>query len=133
MNNLKFKHKNAYTINTADNSAEFDLYNMAGNVIDTFLIDLEDVDYIANYKWSKSQYGVENYKVKNLARFIAARYIEDLNPSQKRERKITKTSLRKSVTLHGFPTCTMLVVETKYPPPITDGGLSFYLLLFLCS
>lgn len=82
MNNLKFKHKNAYTINTADNSAEFDLYNMAGNVIDTFLIDLEDVDYIANYKWSKSQYGVENYKVKNLARFIAARYIEDLNPSQ---------------------------------------------------
>ena len=82
MNNLKFKHKNAYTINTADNSAEFDLYNMAGNVIDTFLIDLEDIDYIANYKWSKSQYGVENYKVKNLARFIAARYIEYLNPSQ---------------------------------------------------
>lgn len=82
MNNLEFKHKNAYTINTADNSAEFDLYNMAGNVIDTFLIDLEDVDYIANYKWSKSQYGVENYKVKNLARFIAARYIEDLKPSQ---------------------------------------------------
>lgn len=37
MNNLNFKHKNAYTINTADNSAEFDLYNMAGNVIDTFL------------------------------------------------------------------------------------------------
>lgn len=82
MNNLKFKHKNAYTINNADNSAEFDLYNMDGNVIDTFLIDLEDVDYIANYKWSKSQYGVENYKVKNLARFIAARYIEDLKPSQ---------------------------------------------------
>ena len=50
MNNLNFKHRNAYTINTADNSAEFDLYNMAGNVIDTFLIDLEDVDYIANYK-----------------------------------------------------------------------------------
>lgn len=82
MNNLKIKHRNAYTINTADNSAEFDLYNMAGNVIDTFLIDLEDVDYIANYKWSKSQYGVKNYKVKNLARFIAARYIEDLKPSQ---------------------------------------------------
>ena len=41
MNNLNFKHKNAYTINTADNSAEFDLYNMAVNVIDTFLIDLE--------------------------------------------------------------------------------------------
>lgn len=45
MNNLKFKHKNTYTINTTDNSAEFDLYNMAGNVIDTFLIDIEELAY----------------------------------------------------------------------------------------
>lgn len=55
MNNLKFKHRNAYTINTADNSAKFDLYNMDGNVIDTFLIDLEDVDYIANPKKNDKQ------------------------------------------------------------------------------
>lgn len=82
MSNPDFKHRNAYTINHEDNSAEFDLYDIAGNVVDTFLVDLEDVSYIADYKWCKSQYGVENHKVKNLARFIAARYIKDLKPTQ---------------------------------------------------
>lgn len=82
MNNPNFKHRNAYAINREDNSAEFDLYDIAGNVVDSFIVDLEDVGHIANYKWCKSQYGVENYKVKNLARFIAAQYIEDLKPTQ---------------------------------------------------
>lgn len=82
MSDPDFKHRNAYTINHEDNSAEFDLYDIAGNVVDTFLVDLEDVSYIADYKWCKSQYGVENHKVKNLARFIAARYIKDLKPTQ---------------------------------------------------
>lgn len=82
MSNPDFKHRNAYTINREDDSAEFDLYDIAGNVVDSFIVDLEDVGYIANYKWCKSQYGVENHKVKNLARFIAARYIKDLKPTQ---------------------------------------------------
>ena len=64
MNNPNFKHRNAYAINREDNSAEFDLYDIAGNVVDSFIVDLEDVGYIANYKWCKSQYGVENHKVK---------------------------------------------------------------------
>lgn len=64
MSNPDFKHRNAYTINHEDNSAEFDLYDMEGNVVGTFVVDLEDVGYIANLKWCKSQYGVENHKVK---------------------------------------------------------------------
>lgn len=104
MSNPDFKHRNAYTINHEDNSAEFDLYDMAGNVVGTFVVDLEDVGYIANYKWCKSQYGVENHKVKNLARFIAARYIKDLKPTQSviriDERKLDyrKRNLRIGVT-----------------------------------
>lgn len=104
MNNPNFKHRNAYTINREDNSAEFDLYDIAGNVVDSFIVDLEDVGYIANYKWCKSQYGVENHKVKNLARFIAAQYIEDLKPTQSviriDERKLDyrKCNLRIGVT-----------------------------------
>lgn len=104
MNNPNFKHRNAYAINREDNSAEFDLYDIAGNVVDSFIVDLEDVGYIANYKWCKSQYGVENHKVKNLARFIAAQYIEDLKPTQSviriDERKLDyrKCNLRIGVT-----------------------------------
>ena len=104
MSNPDFKHRNAYTINHEDNSAEFDLYDMAGNVVGTFVVDLEDVGYIANLKWCKSQYGVENHKVKNLARFIAAQYIEDLKPTQSviriDERKLDyrKCNLRIGVT-----------------------------------
>ena len=104
MNNPTFKHRNAYAINREDNSAEFDLYDIAGNVVDSFIVDLEDVGYIANYKWCKSQYGVENHKVKNLARFIAAQYIEDLKPTQSviriDERKLDyrKCNLRIGVT-----------------------------------
>lgn len=104
MNNPNFKHRNAYAINHEDNSAEFDLYDIAGNVVDSFIVDLEDVSYIANYKWCKSQYGVENHKVKNLARFIAAQYIEDLKPTQSviriDERKLDyrKCNLRIGVT-----------------------------------
>ena len=104
MNNPNFKHRNAYAINREDNSAEFDLYDIAGNVVDSFIVDLEDVGYIANYKWCKSQYGVENYKVKNLARFIAAQYIEDLKPTQsviridKRKLDYRKCNLRIGVT-----------------------------------
>lgn len=104
MNNPNFKHRNAYAINREDNSAEFDLYDIAGNVVDSFIVDLEDVGYIANYKWCKSQYGVENHKVKNLARFIAARYIKDLKPIQSAiridERKLDyrKCNLRIGVT-----------------------------------
>lgn len=104
MNNPNFKHRNAYAINREDNSAEFDLYDIAGNVVDSFIVDLEDVGYIANYKWCKSQYGVENHKVKNLARFIAARYIKDLKPTQSviriDERKLDyrKCNLRIGVT-----------------------------------
>lgn len=104
MNNPNFKHRNAYAINREDNSAEFDLYDMAGNVVGTFVVDLEDVGYIANLKWCKSQYGVENHKVKNLARFIAAQYIEDLKPTQSviriDERKLDyrKCNLRIGVT-----------------------------------
>lgn len=104
MSNPDFKHRNAYTINHEDNSAEFDLYDMEGNVVGTFVVDLEDVGYIANLKWCKSQYGVENHKVKNLARFIAAQYIEDLKPTQSviriDERKLDyrKCNLRIGVT-----------------------------------
>lgn len=104
MSNPDFKHRNAYAINHEDNSAEFDLYDIAGNVVDSFIVDLEDVGYIANYKWCKSQYGVENHKVKNLARFIAARYIKDLKPTQSviriDERKLDyrKRNLRIGVT-----------------------------------
>lgn len=104
MNNPNFKHRNAYAINREDNSAEFDLYDIAGNVVDSFIVDLEDIGYIANYKWCKSQYGVENHKVKNLARFIAAQYIEDLKPTQSviriDERKLDyrKCNLRIGVT-----------------------------------
>lgn len=104
MNNPNFKHRNVYAINHEDNSAEFDLYDIAGNVVDSFIVDLEDVSYIANYKWCKSQYGVENHKVKNLARFIAAQYIEDLKPTQSviriDERKLDyrKCNLRIGVT-----------------------------------
>lgn len=104
MNNPNFKHRNAYAINREDNSAEFDLYDIAGNVVDSFIVDLEDVGYIANYKWCNSQYGVENHKVKNLARFIAARYIKDLKPTQSviriDERKLDyrKRNLRIGVT-----------------------------------
>lgn len=104
MNNVDFKHRNAYTINREDNSAEFDLYDIAGNVVDTFVVDLEDAGYIANHKWCKTQYGVENHKVKNLARFIAALYIKDLKPSQSviriDERKLDyrKRNLRIGVT-----------------------------------
>lgn len=104
MNNPNFKHRNAYAINREDNSAEFDLYDIAGNVVDSFIVDLEDVGYIANLKWCKSQYGVENHKVKNLARFIAAQYIEDLKPTQSviriDERKLDyrKCNLRIGVT-----------------------------------
>ena len=104
MNNPNFKHRNAYAINREDNSAEFDLYDIAGNVVNSFIVDLEDVGYIANYKWCKSQYGVENHKVKNLARFIAARYIKDLKPTQSviriDERKLDyrKCNLRIGVT-----------------------------------
>lgn len=36
MSNPDFKHRNAYTINREDDSAEFDLYDIAGNVVDTF-------------------------------------------------------------------------------------------------
>lgn len=104
MNNPNFKRRNAYAINREDNSAEFDLYDIAGNVVDSFIVDLEDVGYIANYKWCKSQYGVENHKVKNLARFIAAQHIEDLKPTQSviriDERKLDyrKCNLRIGVT-----------------------------------
>ena len=104
MSNPDFKHRNAYAINREDNSAEFDLYDIAGNVVDTFVVDLEDVGYIANHKWCKTQYGVENHKVKNLARFIAALYIKDLKPSQSviriDERKLDyrKCNLRIGVT-----------------------------------
>ena len=104
MNNPNFKHRNAYAINREDNRAEFDLYDIAGNVVDSFIVDLEDVGYIENYKWCKSQYGVENHKVKNLARFIATRYIKDLKPTQSviriDERKLDyrKCNLRIGVT-----------------------------------
>lgn len=88
-------------------SAEFDLYDMAGNVVDSFIVDLEDVGYIANYKWCKSQYGVDNHKVKNLARFIAAQYIEDLKPTQSviriDERKLDyrKCNLKLTIQIHS--------------------------------